>query len=166
MAVTLAVVSVVLVLVAPAAGGDLQAPVTLALVLASTLPLAFRRRWPVPVALVMGLVVLAGSAAGANLALGGLGLLVAVYTVATCSARRTSLLVLVSIPAFLLLADLLYALARPSPIGALAAGFAANVTVFVLVWAAGDAVRVAAAIRRHPRGADPPPRGREGGADP
>jgi len=67
-------------------------PVSAVLILAQTLPLAVRRRYPVPVLIVTGVSIGLYSAFGYAESGGNYGVLVALYTVAANSTRRTAAL--------------------------------------------------------------------------
>ncbi|MGO9178749.1 MAG: sensor histidine kinase [Candidatus Limnocylindrales bacterium] len=67
-------------------------PVSAILILAQTLPLAVRRRYPVPVLIVAGVGIGLYSALGYAESGGNYGVLVALYTVAANSTRRTATL--------------------------------------------------------------------------
>jgi signal transduction histidine kinase len=101
--------------------------VSVIMALAVSLPLAFRRQAPLGVMTVIGLSSVAAIPLGVPLS--GLGLVVALYTVAAYTARRDSLVVLAVFAVFSLLALVLADTLR----------FAAlNAVIFVSAWVLGD----------------------------
>jgi signal transduction histidine kinase len=78
-------------LIAASGAGPLT-PVSAALILAQTLPVTVRRRYPVPVLVTTGVAIGLYSALGYSEAGANLGVLVALYTVAAHTDRRTATL--------------------------------------------------------------------------
>jgi len=107
-----------------------------ALVLLHTLPIAFRRRYPLPV-LVVGLATAAGVVAlGVPLIVLGPAILVPVYTVAARCDRRVSLAGAVAVEAGAVLAELLRPRTLGDPTTLLTLAF-----VLGVVWLLGDSSR-------------------------
>jgi signal transduction histidine kinase len=114
LAVLLAATAVLpLRLVTPSAGGREPDILANVLALAMTLPIAFRRRWPIPVLAITlfatFLATLTGPTSGV-----GLGVLIAVYSVAVHADRRQSRVALVPAMAVIAL-DVILVLASTDP---------------------------------------------------
>jgi signal transduction histidine kinase len=117
------------------AGG--REPLSVFLLLMESLPLVFRRKWPVAVlAVTFGATILHAYLATGDSLNEGLGSLVALFTVAERTERR------VSVTAALVVAATFTALAL-SKVGASAAfsGLVSTLVAVAVVWALGDWVR-------------------------
>ena len=120
------------------AGVDYRRPDVwaVALVLLSSVPLAWRRRAPLPVLVVVLATSVAGAAARYNSSAGGLAVLVALYTVAAHCDRRRSVAaaVLTAVGVLIVLAT------APEHIEAI--DVVGNYVVFATAWILGDNVGV------------------------
>ena len=114
-----------------AGGRDLLA---VALLLAETIPLVVRRRWPIPVLVVTATAtVLHATTAGPEGVNESLGAMVALYTVASRSDRRTSILAALAVA---LAFTVLIAIEGSFP--ANLAGLFQTLMILGLFWAIGD----------------------------
>lgn len=125
----------------PASIGTMPLALAVAVAVGTGILVAVRRRWPVPVLAAIAAAVLAEQTYGTSLNFGGFALLIAVFTVATETPRRTSLPVLAALPAYLVVAILLYDTAHPNPTPAVLADFVTAMAIFGTAWLAGDSLR-------------------------
>src|SRR5262245_39868270 len=93
LAVGVVVVSIATGRVAPVAIGTMPPVLALAVTLVTGIAIAFRRRWPVGVLGVIAAVILLQQLYGATLNFGSLAAVIALFTVAAETPRRTSLVV-------------------------------------------------------------------------
>ena len=126
---------------APAAMGTLSPAAAIAITAVAGVAIAFRRRRPVPVLGVVAGAVLVEQWFGASLNFGSLALVIAVFTVASEAPRRTSLVVLAVMPAYLAAALALYAAIHATALELFVAEYLSGVAVFLVAWFAGDSVR-------------------------
>jgi signal transduction histidine kinase len=112
-------------------------PLSIALLVLESVPLLFRRRWPIPVLVVTGIATLLHVLlAGQNEVNEGLGSLVALYTVAERTDRRTSMALAIALAASFAAVFLI--------VGGLPAGLNGLVVSLVVIglsWALGDWAR-------------------------
>lgn len=106
-----------------------------ALTLLSTLPIALRRRGPLAVLTVTGVANISANVFGYHTGLSGLGVLVALYSVAAHADRRDSV-----IAAGITVAGITVAIAM-APTGVPAAAFVGNYVLFAIAWVVGDSLR-------------------------
>ena len=136
--VGLGLLSVVLV---PASIGGMPQGVAVVALLVTGALVAVRRRWPVAVLVATAAILLVEQSYGTSLNFGGFALLIAVFTVAAETPRRTSLVALAAMPAYLLVAVLVFTAAAPSPIEAVVADFVTAIAIFGTGWLVGDSLR-------------------------
>jgi len=141
LAILVVVVSVGTMVIAPVAIGTMPPALALAVTLVTGVAVGFRRRWPVGTLVVVAAVILVQQSYGASLNFGSLAAVIALFTVAAETPRRTSLVVLALLPAYLLVADLAYAAIHPTPTELLIGQFISAVVIFGIVWFAGDSYR-------------------------
>jgi signal transduction histidine kinase len=113
----------------------------LAVTLLTGVAVAVRRRWPVATLVLVAAVILVQQFYGASLNFGSLAAVIALFTVAAETPRRTSLVVLALLPAYLMVADLAYAAIHPTSTELLIGQFISAVVIFGIVWLAGDSYR-------------------------
>lgn len=134
-AIALALTAVSLVTVAAGAtdvGG--RDPLSLALLLLESLPLVFRRRWPIPVLVVtFGATLLHAGLATAESLNEGIGSLVALFTVAERYPRSVSL----TAAAIVAACFVGLTIAKTGSLGA-ASGLISTLVVVTITWAFGD----------------------------
>jgi signal transduction histidine kinase len=127
--------------IAPIAIGTMPTGLALAVTLLTGVAVAVRRRWPVATLVVVAAVILVQQFYGASLNFGSLAAVIALFTVAAETPRRTSLVVLALLPAYLMVADLAYAAIHPTSTELLIGQFISAVVIFGIVWLAGDSYR-------------------------
>jgi signal transduction histidine kinase len=125
----------------PQAEGTMPAWLAIVSALCMGALVAVRRRWPIPVLVAVAGVLLVGQAFGTSLDFGGFALLIAVYTVATEMPRRTSLVVLAALPAYLVVAVLVFDSAHPSPASTVVANLVTAIAIYATAWLLGDSLR-------------------------
>jgi signal transduction histidine kinase len=141
LAIVVVVVSVGTMVIAPIAIGTMPTGLALAVTLLTGVAVAVRRRWPVATLVVVAAVILVQQFYGASLNFGSLAAVIALFTVAAETPRRTSLVVLALLPAYLMVADLAYAAIHPTSTELLIGQFISAVVIFGIVWLAGDSYR-------------------------
>jgi signal transduction histidine kinase len=135
------VVSVGTAVIAPIAVGTMPLALALGVTLVTGVAVAFRRRSPIATLVVVAAVILVQQFYGASLNFGSLAAVIALFTVAAETPRRTSLVVLALLPAYLMVADLMYAAVHPTSTELLIGQFISAVVIFGIVWLAGDSYR-------------------------
>ncbi len=136
--VGLGLVSAVLV---PQSIGTMPLGLAVVLALATGVLIAVRRRWPVAVLVATAGALLVGQAYGTSLNFGGFALLIAVFTVASETPRRTSLVVLAALPAYLVVAVLIFNTAHPNPTSTVLADLVTAIAIYATAWLVGDSLR-------------------------
>lgn len=136
--VGLGLVSAVLV---PEAIGAMPLGLALVLAIAMGVAVAVRRRWPMAVLVATAGLLLVGQTYGTSLNFGGFALLIAVFTVATETPRRTSLVVLAALPAYLVVAVLIFNTAHPNPTPTVLADLVTAIAIYGTAWLVGDSLR-------------------------
>lgn len=139
--IVVVVISLGTMLVAPIAIGTMPPWLAVVVTAVTGVAIALRRRWPVAVLAVIAVVIIVQQAYGASLNFGSLAAVIALFTVASDTPRRTSLVVLALLPAYLLAADLMYAAVHPLTTEVLVGQFISAVVIFAIVWLAGDSLR-------------------------
>ena len=141
-------ISMLTLAVAPISIGTM--PVWLAIVTTAVtgIAVALRRRWPIAVLAVVAAVILLQQLYGASLNFGSLAAVIALFTVAAETPRRTSLVVLALLPAYLMVADLMYAAVHPIGTDVIVGQFLSALVIFAIVWLAGDSLRTRRARMR------------------
>lgn len=125
----------------PASIGTMPLVLAVAIAVGTGVLIAIRRRWPLVVLVVTAAAVLVEQTYGTSLNFGGFALLIAVFTVATEKPRRTSLVVLAVLPAYLIGAVLLYDTAHPNPSQTVLADFVTAIAIYGTAWLVGDSLR-------------------------
>jgi signal transduction histidine kinase len=139
--IVVVIISFGTMIVAPIAIGTMPPWLAVVMTAVTGVAVALRRRWPVAVLAVVAVVILVQQLYGASLNFGSLAAVIALFTVAADTPRRTSLVVLALLPAYLLAADLMYATVHPIPTELLIGQFLSAVVIFAIVWLAGDSLR-------------------------
>jgi signal transduction histidine kinase len=143
LAVALAIVSVLPLWLVPASAGG-RDPDVLAnvLALAMTLPIAFRRRSPVPVLAIVLLATILAALTGPSSGV-GLGVLIAIYSVAAHADRRQSVVALtVTMIAVAVVVTLVIVSSDPGlPPAIVPVGLVLVWVIVFAVWLLGDLVR-------------------------
>jgi signal transduction histidine kinase len=125
----------------PQSIGTMPLGLAIALAIATGNLIAFRRRWPVAVLVATAAVLLVGQTYGTSLNFGGFALLIAVYTVATETPRRISLVVLAALPAYLVVAVLIFNTVHPNPTSTVLADLVTAIAIYGTAWLVGDSLR-------------------------
>lgn len=128
-------------LLVPQAIGKMPLALALVLALGTGSLIAVRRRWPIVVLVATAGGLLLGQTYGTSLNFGGFALLIAVFTVAAETPRRTSLVVLAALPAYLVLAVLIFNTAHPNPTQTVLADLVTAIAIYGTAWLVGDSLR-------------------------
>jgi signal transduction histidine kinase len=129
------------VVAVPASIGTMPTALGVAAVIATGALVAVRRRWPLAVLLAIAAILLAEQLYGTSLNFSGFALLIAGFTVAAETPRRTSLVVLAAMPAYFVVAIVMYNAAHPSPFEVIASDFISAIVIFGTAWLVGDSLR-------------------------
>ncbi len=149
LALFLGVLSLATMLAIPASIGTMPPPLAVIVSVTAAAAIGVRRRWPVWVLVVVGTAILIEQGYGTSLNFSAPALLIALFTVAAETSRRTSLPILVILPLYLIGADLLFGAVQGTTTATLIAQYVSATGVFAVAWLAGDSVRA-----RHARTAE------------
>src|SRR5262245_25251061 len=141
LAIGVVVISIGTAVIAPVAIGTMPPALALVVTLLTGAAIAVRRRWPVAVLGVVAAVILVQQFYGASLNFGSLAAVIALFTVAAETPRRTSLVILALLPAYLMVANLLYSAIHPIPTELFIGQLISAIVIFGIVWVAGDSYR-------------------------
>jgi signal transduction histidine kinase len=125
----------------PESIGTMPLALAVSIAIGTGILIAVRRRWPMAVLAGTAAAVLVEQTYGTSLNFGGFALLIAVFTVASETPRRTSLVVLAAMPAYLIVAVLIFDSVHPNPTQTVLADFVTAIAIFGTAWLVGDSLR-------------------------